>query len=117
MAKITPTGMRNEYWRSRLLVGLTPPARYVQFFMTQGVRMHPRGVEAMAYLLTCPAQLEESINPWGDCDMLKVVFSGETFYLKIDCYSSDGTLKHASEDPADDQKTTRVFTCLLASEY
>ena len=117
VVQISPTGLRNEYWRKRLLVGLTPPARYVQFFMTQGIRQHPKGVEAMAYLLTCPAQMDENINPWGDCDMLKVVFRGDTFYLKVDCYASDGTLQYGSPDPTDDEKTTRIFTCLLASEY
>ena len=117
MVQISPTGRRNEYWRRKLYRASQIPSRYVQLFMTQGVKHHPKGIDAIAYLIACPAQMSEDINPWGDCDMLKVVLDGETFYLKVDCYASDGSLRYGSEDPADDAKTTRVFTCLLASEY
>jgi hypothetical protein len=117
MARITPVGIRNEYWRRRLMIGLMPPPKHVRLFVTAGVEQHPRGIEALAVLLTGATQMDEDINPSGDCDMLKATLGADTFYLKVDCYAAGEDLKEASEDPADDEKTTRVFTCLLAGEY
>lgn len=41
----------------------------------------------------------------------------DTFLLKVDCYARRWEPNEASEDPADDEKTTRVCTCMLANEY
>jgi len=117
MVKITPTGIRNEYWRGRLSQNVMTPQRYARLYITRGVKSHPRWIEALAALLAGPAQMHRDINPWGDCDMLKVVLDGDTFYLKVDHYAPGEELKLGSDDPADDEKTTRVFTCLLADEY
>lgn len=114
---ISPTGIRNEYWRKRLLVGLTTPPRYARLMVTRGVAHHPCGLEALGALLTGPAQMDDGVNPWGDCEMLMVSLAGEDFYLMVTCYAATDALNQASEDPADDEKTTRVFTCMLASEY
>ncbi len=115
--QISPTGIRNEYWRKMILAGVKNPPRNVQFVISEGVRSHPKGTEAMGYLLTCPAQMNREINPHGDCDLLSVIWAREIFYLRVECFAADGQLRRPSEDPANDEKTTRVFTCMLASEY
>jgi hypothetical protein len=115
--KITPTGIRNEYWRGQLKQDVRVPQQYARLYMTRGVKNHPMWTQALAALLAGPAQMDEGINPWGDCDMLKVSLGGETFYLKVDCYGKAETMDQGTEDPTDDEKTIRVFTCLLASEY
>lgn len=115
--KITPTGIRNEYWRGQLKQDVRVSQQYARLYMTRGVQNHRQGLKAVAYLLAGPAQMDEGINPWGDCDMLKVSLAGETFYLKVDCYGKAESIDQGTDDPADDEKTIRVFTCLLASEY
>lgn len=117
MVQISPTGLRNEYWRRRLLLSGSTPPGYAKIFLTRGLYEHPKLVDVIFRLLSCPVQMGEDINPYGDCDLLKLVMEGETFYLKVNCCASDGDLKLGSDDPTDDEKTTRVFTCMLASEY
>ena len=117
MVVITIAGIRNEGWRRELGRGQAVSPLYARLYITRGVHYHPQGHEALRYLLTCPPQTDPGINPWGDCDMLKVVHGGDTFYLKVDCYARSWDPNEASEDPDNDELTTRVFTCLLASEY
>ncbi len=118
MTLITIAGIRNEHWRRELSLGHPISPRYARLYITMGVQHHPRGTEALRHLLTCPPQIAPAINPWGECDMLKVVLGGDTFFLKVDCYAATwGNPEEASEDSADDEKTTRVYTCLLASDY
>ena len=69
----------------------------------------------MRELLTCPTQIDPGVNPSGECDLLKVVLDGETFYLKVDCYARNWEPSEVSEDPANDEKTTRVYTCMLGT--
>ena len=40
---------------------------------------------------------------------------GEKVFWKIDYY--DRNLEHGSEDPSDEEQTTRVLTIMLASDY
>ena len=118
MVLITIAGIRNEHWRRQLGRGQAISPRHARLYCTRGVLHHPCGNEALTELLTCPTQIDPGINPWGDCDMLKTVQGGDTFYLRVDCYAATwGTPSEASEDSASDELTTRVFTCMLASEY
>lgn len=118
MVMITNAGIRNEYWRRRMGRGEIVNPRYARLYITRGVQHHPYGEIALRELLTCPTQIHPDINPWGGCDLLKTVQGGETFYLKVDCYAATwGTPEEASEDSSDDELTTRVYTCMLASEY
>lgn len=117
MVMITLAGIRNEHWRRLLSLEHPVSPLYARLFVTRGVHHHPRGYEALRELLTCPAQTDTDINPCGDCDMLKVALGGDTFYLKVDCYARSWEPNEASENPDCDDMTTRVFTCMLASEY
>ncbi len=118
MVMITNAGIRNEYWRRRLGRGEIVFPHYARLYCTPGVLNHPMGQQALKELLTCPPQVHPDINPWGECDLLKTVQGGDTFYLKVDCFAATwGTPEEASPDPAKDDPTTRVYVCMLANEY
>ena len=65
MVQISTQGWRNEYWRRRLLCGLMVPERYATLWISEGAREHPLGLEALAQLLTCPAQHDHLVNADG----------------------------------------------------
>ncbi len=54
-------------------------------------------------------------DPHGEHDFGSFPAYDTTVYFKIDYY--DTALAGGSEDPSDPEKTTRVLTILLASEY
>ncbi|MEW8508949.1 MAG: DUF3768 domain-containing protein [Candidatus Thiodiazotropha sp.] len=54
-------------------------------------------------------------DPWHEHDFGSVELSGEKIFWKIDYYNLD--LSAGSEDPADETRTHRVLTIMLASEY
>ena len=58
----------------------------------------------------------EDNDPHGERDFgaFEIEGAGKIFW-KIDYY--DSALQYGSEDPADPEKTTRVLTIMLASEY
>lgn len=54
-------------------------------------------------------------DPHGEHDFGAFKLGGQTFFWKIDHY--DPTMTFGSDDPSDPDKTTRVLTLMLASEY
>lgn len=116
MSAINEIGLRNEHWRAQLGT-FKADTRYARLLMTRGVSNHPRGWEAIVKLLRGPEQSHDDIDPRGERDMLKLELGGTKFYLKVDMYARAEELQFFSEDPADDEKTVRVFTVLLADEY
>ncbi len=58
---------------------------------------------------------DDANDPWGEHDFVSVEHKGEKFFAKIDYY--DRELKGHSEDAADENKTRRVMTIMLAEEY
>lgn len=54
-------------------------------------------------------------DPHGEHDFGAFDFAGHKFFWKIDAYDPD--LTYGSEDPADEDKTRRVLTIMLADEY
>lgn len=54
-------------------------------------------------------------DPYEEHDFGHFEFAGEMCFWKIDYYNK--TLDGGSEDPADESKTARVLTIMLASEY
>lgn len=58
---------------------------------------------------------EESNDPYGEHDFGSFTLASEQLFWKFDYYDVD--LQMASPDPADDTKTVRVLTIMLAEEY
>lgn len=117
MVQISAQGWRNEYWRARLLLGLMVPERYATLWISEGAREHPGAVEALARLLTCPAQMDLIVNHEGDCDWLRTCVDGVGFDLFVSCFAQGEQRKRGSDDPGDDDLTTRWFSLMLSSEY
>jgi hypothetical protein len=57
----------------------------------------------------------EDDDPYGEHDFGAFDHAGKRIFWKIDYY--DQSLEYGSEDPADPDKTRRVLTIMLASEY
>ncbi|MGE3643290.1 MAG: DUF3768 domain-containing protein [Beijerinckiaceae bacterium] len=54
-------------------------------------------------------------DPYGEHDFGMVEIGGHDIMFKIDYFAPD--LEHGSADPSDPDKTCRVMTIMLASEY
>lgn len=54
-------------------------------------------------------------DPHGEHDFGAIAISDLKVFWKIDYYAPD--MMHGSDDPSDLQKTVRVLTIMLASEY
>lgn len=54
-------------------------------------------------------------DPHKEHDFGSFIFDEEKVFWKIDYY--DKAMEFGSDDPADPEKTTRVLTIMLASEY
>jgi hypothetical protein len=84
--------------------------------MTAGVNALLSGVKAMVIRKVATfADFTADNDPHGEHDFGSFVLAGQTFFWKIDYYAP--TIEFSSEDPADPEKTTRVLTIMLASEY
>ncbi len=114
MVQISPVGVRNEYWRRRLLQGLMVPERYAAVMVSPEMEHHPGFVDALANLLTCPPQMDPVLNQDGDCDWLQCMVEGTTFNLFVSCFAQDAVMERGSDDFADDELTTRIYSCVLA---
>lgn len=57
----------------------------------------------------------EDNDPHHEHDMAFLDHDGERFFWKFDYYAPD--MEHGSDDPSDQQKTRRVLTIGLASDY
>lgn len=60
-------------------------------------------------------EFNEANDPHGEHDFGSFDVRGQKFYFKIDYY--DKSLEFGSDDPTDPEKTSRVMTLMLASEY
>ena len=60
-------------------------------------------------------EFTEDNDPYGEHDFGKFELCNRRFFWKIDYFDERG--EFGSEDPADPEKTTRILTILLASEY
>jgi len=58
---------------------------------------------------------DEENDPHGERDFGMVTYLDQEIFWKIDYFAE--RLEFGSEDPADPEKTTRVMTIMLASEY
>ena len=84
--------------------------------MTSGVDELPDCVKAEALRQVATfSDFTPDNDPHGEHDFGSFTLVGRRFFWKIDYY--DRGMIHGSEDPADPEKTTRVLTIMLASEY
>jgi hypothetical protein len=73
-------------------------------------------VKAKALLLVASFdQFTEGNDPFGEHDFGSFELADRTFFWKIDYY--DQRCEFGSEDPSNPERTTRVLTIMLASEY
>jgi hypothetical protein len=84
--------------------------------LSAGVHELPDMVKAAAIrrVATFDAFTEDN-DPYGEHDFGSFDLCGRRFFWKIDYFDERG--EFGSEDPADPQKTTRILTIMLASEY
>jgi len=61
--------------------------------------------------------IEPGNDPHGERDFGSVEFQGRKIFWKIDVYANDGTFSWGSETPWDAQKSFRVVTIMLASDW
>lgn len=54
-------------------------------------------------------------DPYGEHDFGSFDYKGQKIFFKIDYY--DKNLQYLSEDPADDSKTNRTLTIMLAEDW
>ena len=84
--------------------------------LTCGVAGLPDMVKAKALLLVASFdQFTEGNDPFGEHDFGSFELADRTFFWKIDYY--DQRCEFGSEDPSNPERTTRVLTIMLASEY
>jgi Protein of unknown function (DUF3768) len=84
--------------------------------MTCGVAELPDMVKANALLLVASFdQFTEDNDPRGEHDFGSFELVNRKFFWKIDYY--DERCEFGSEDPSQPERTTRVLTLMLASEY
>lgn len=85
--------------------------------------MMTAGVDALPYIIKAAAlqkvagfeEFSEDNDPHSEHDFGSFELCGRKFFWKIDYY--DREVAAGSEDPADPDKTTRVLTLMLATEY
>jgi hypothetical protein len=84
--------------------------------MTSGVDELPDCVKAEALVQVAKfSEFTADNDPSDEHDFGSFMLVGRKFFWKIDYH--DRGLQCGSEDPSDPQKTTRVLTLMLASEY
>ena len=85
-------------------------------FTTEGISaLPPEDQSAIREKVESFDAFTEDNNPFGERDFGAFEHNGQRIFWKIDYY--DPTLQQASDDPADPEKTTRVLTIMLASEW
>lgn len=84
--------------------------------LTAGVTSLPDDVRTAVIRKTATFDaFDEDNDPHGEHDFGAFNLAGQRFFWKIDYY--DESMERGSEDPADEAKTKRVLTIMLAEEY
>jgi hypothetical protein len=84
--------------------------------MTAGVYALPDMVKAAALQKAATFdEFNDDNDPYGEHDFGSFELCGRKFFWKIEYYDRD--MQYGSADPSDPDKTTRVMTVMLASEY
>src|ERR1700682_1191819 len=87
-----------------------------KIMMTSGVDELPDCVKAEALVQVAKfSEFTADNDPHDEHDFGSFNLVGRKFFWKIDYYDKD--LRYGSEDPSDPERTMRVLTVMLASEY
>lgn len=106
---------QNDQFRAALAFG-APTDIPGQVLFTPGVSaMGPEFMALLQLTVAGFADFTEDNDPHGDHSFAVVVVCGTRVFWKIDLYDEDYTF--GSEAPTDPEKTRRVLTMLLPSEY
>lgn len=108
MTKTDVIAELNDHFRSTFQGG--------KVVITSGVASLPDGQRAAVLMAVHTfTDFSPDNDPRGEHDFGTFEVAGQRFFFKIDYY--DTTMEAGSEDPADPEKTLRVLTIMLASEY
>jgi len=87
-----------------------------RFMVTRGVADRGEVFIAQALAQVCAFDaFTEDNDPYGERDFGSFDLEGAKLFWKVDYYHP--TLTEASPDPADQARTVRVLTVMLANEY
>jgi hypothetical protein len=87
-----------------------------QVVMTAAANALPADVRARVMLaVQAFNEFDADNDPHREHDFGSFEIDGEKFFFKIDYYSPD--MQSGSEDPSEPEKTKRVLTIMLASDY
>jgi hypothetical protein len=85
-------------------------------FLTAGIDALPSDVKGIVIRRVATfSSFTPDNDPHGEHDFGNFEIAGRKIFWKIDYY--DAAMEFGSEDPADPDKTKRVLTIMLASEY
>jgi len=88
--------------------------------LTEGVQAllldEAKETQELLNLIAAPCDFGEDNDPWGERDFGAFDFCGERLFWKIDLFTDDAMIR-GSEEPTNLEKTYRVMTIMLSSEY
>lgn len=115
-AEITETIAKlNDACRKQVL-SQPNSVKNTRHIITQGIAaMSVQDQLAIAIRVSAFDNFSEDNDPYQERDFGAFDYQGQKIFWKIDYY--DQSLERGSEDPSDPEKTIRVLTILLASEY
>lgn len=105
-----------QWWTARQGVAEVPG----RALLTEGVQAllldKAKETQELLNLIAAYSDFGEDNDPWGERDFGAFDFCGERLFWKIDLYSDDAMIR-GSEEPTNLEKTYRVMTIMLSSEY
>ena len=106
---------QNDQLRLGLLAGI-PNGMKARVLVTPGISAKgPVFVSLCLRSISMFKDFSEDNDPWGDRGFAALTVEDTRIYFKIDLY--DEACEYGSDDPANPDRTTRVLTILLPSEY
>ena len=106
----------NDRARAQIMMPIFDDGVPCKTVYTQGIgALGPESLVRIAALVRRYDDFTEDSDPHGEHDFGVIALAGVSIFWKFDYY--DRGFEFGSEDPADPEKTGRVLTILLASEY
>src|SRR2546423_15558882 len=84
--------------------------------LTSGVAALPEATRfKLFHAIQTFTEFSKDSDPHGEHDLVVVEVEGEKYFGKFDYYDID--MRYGADDPSDPEKTKRILTIMLASEY